>query len=74
MAPCDVALVLNEEGLPLVCIKMDLVSGFTSQATKACTGRSVALESGVFSDGLACLSATAKAGCEHVVNSWAAEC
>jgi hypothetical protein len=45
---------------------MDRVSGFTSEAFKACTKKRVASGSAVFSDGLACFRAIAEAGCEHI--------
>ena len=63
--PFVAAVELNDEGRPIH-IKMDRVSGFTSEAIKAWTKKRVASGSAVFSDGLACFRATAEAGCEHI--------
>ncbi len=63
--PFVAAVKLNDEGWPIH-IKMDRVSGFTSEAIKAWAKKSVASGSAVFSDGLACFRATAEAGCEHI--------
>jgi hypothetical protein len=63
--PFVAALELNEEGRPIH-IKMDLVSGFTSEPIKTWTSHSVEPGSVIFSDDLACFRATAEAGCEHV--------
>lgn len=63
--PFVAAVELNDEGRPIH-IKMDRVSGFTSEAIKDWTKKRVAPGSTVFSDGLACFRATAEAGCEHI--------
>jgi transposase-like protein len=63
--PFVAAVELNDEGWPIY-IKMDRVSGFTSEAIKDWAKKRVVPGSVVFSDGLACFRATADAGCEHV--------
>ena len=63
--PFVAAVELNNEGRPIH-IKMNRVSGFTSEAIKTWTKTKVVPGSAVFSDGLGCFRATADAGCEHV--------
>jgi transposase-like protein len=63
--PFVAAVELNNEGRPIH-IKMNRVSGFTSEAIKTWTKNKIVPGSAVFSDGLGCFRATADAGCEHV--------
>jgi transposase-like protein len=63
--PFVAAVELNNEGRPIH-IKMNRVSGFTSEAIKTWTQTKIVPGSAVFSDGLGCFRATADAGCEHV--------
>jgi transposase-like protein len=63
--PFVAAVELNNEGRPIH-IKMNRVSGFTSEAIKTWTKTKIVPGSAVFSDGLGCFRATADAGCEHV--------
>ena len=63
--PFVAAVELNNEGRPIR-IKMNRVSGFTSEAIKTWTKKRIVPGSVVFSDGLGCFRATADAGCEHV--------
>ena len=63
--PFVAAVELNNEGRPIR-IKMNRVSGFTSEAIKTWTKKRIVSGSVVFSDGLGCFRATADAGCEHV--------
>lgn len=63
--PFVAAVELNNEGRPIH-IKMNRVSGFTSEAIKTWTKTKIVPGSAVFSDGLGCFRATAETGCEHV--------
>ncbi len=63
--PFVTAVELNNEGRPIR-LKMNRVSGFTSEAIKTWTKKRIEPGSAVFSDGLGCFRATADAGCEHV--------
>jgi hypothetical protein len=63
--PFVAAVELNNEGRPIH-IKMNRVSGFTSEAIKTWTKTKIVPGSAAFSDGLGCFRATADAGCEHV--------
>ena len=63
--PFVAAVELNNEGRPIH-IKMNRVSGFTSEAIKTWSKTKIVPGSAVFSDGLGCFRATADAGCEHV--------
>src|SRR5690554_1532267 len=62
--PFVAAVSLTEEDRPLR-VRLTPVAGFTSEAIAAWAKDHVAPSSVVFSDGLACFSAVAEAGCSH---------
>ena len=63
--PFVAALEMSGENRPIH-LKLNRVSGFTSDAIQAWSVDSLAPGSVVFSDGLACFRAVAAAGCDHV--------
>ncbi len=63
--PLDAALEMNDKNRPIH-LKLNRVSGFTSDAIQAWSVDSLAPGSVVFSDGLACFRVIAAAGCDHV--------
>ena len=63
--PFVAALEMSGENRPIH-LKLNRVSGFTSDAIEAWSVDSLAPGSIVFSDGLACFRAVAAAGCDHV--------
>jgi len=62
--PFVAAVSLSDEGHPL-CIKLTPVPGFTLKAIEQWARKSLAPGATVLSDGLACFSAVAAAGCVH---------
>lgn len=62
--PFVAALSLDDDGHPLR-IKLTAVSGFTLKAIAAWAKANLAPDCSVLSDGLACFTAVAEAGCQH---------
>ena len=60
-----VAVSMNGDGYPLY-VKLNLVSGFTSQAIAKWAKASLMPGTRVTSDGLGCFAAVADAGCIHL--------
>jgi len=63
--PFVVALEMSDKNRPIH-LKLNQVSGFTSDAIETWSLQSLAPGAVVFSDGLACFRAVAAAGCDHV--------
>ncbi len=59
------ALEMSDENRPIY-LRLNRVSGFTSDAIEAWSQESLAPGCLLFSDGLACFRAVAAAGCDHV--------
>ena len=65
--PFVAAVSLNDKGHPLY-LKLNLVSGFTSQAIAKWASANLVPGACVTSDGLGCFAAVADAGCIHMPN------
>jgi transposase-like protein len=64
--PCVAAVAFNNEMRP-ISIKVNQVSGFTSEAINEWTRLNVNPGSTIMSDGLGCFRTVTKAGCDHIV-------
>lgn len=62
--PFVAAVSVNDQGRPLF-VKLNRVSGFTSEAIKTWAQAHLAPQTVVVSDGLACFAAVTAAGCSH---------